>query len=69
MKADKPKEKHAHTSANKSGQGDWHVSHTSLGMGDYYGTGVRAKIGKMRQGTGMEEVPPNKLKTPPRSVA
>jgi hypothetical protein len=54
--------------SNKGDKGDWHVSHSSMGMGDYYGTGIRAKIGTMIEGTGMQEIPKNKLKTPPTSV-
>ena len=61
--------KQAHTSNAKKPNGDWHVSNTSMGMGDYYGTGVRAKIGKMREGMGMQEITPKKMKTPPKSLA
>jgi hypothetical protein len=62
--------KQAHTSNTKKGQGDWHVSHTSMGMGDYYGTGIKAKLGRVRDDSmGMMAVIPKKLKTPPRSVA
>lgn len=68
MKASKVN-KQSHTSSAKKGQGDWHVSHTSMGMGDYYGTGIRAKIGKMRDGMGMETITQKQLKTPPKSVA
>lgn len=66
MKA--PKIKQSHTNKNKKSSGDWHVSHTSMGMGDYYGTGITAKIGKMREGVGFQEVSKSKLKTPPTSV-
>lgn len=59
----------AHTSNAKKPSGDWHVSNTSMGMGDYYGTGVRAKVGKVIEGMGMQEITPKKLKTPPRSLA
>ena len=59
----------AHTSNTKKGSGDWHVSHSSMGMGDYYGTGVKAKLGTMRDGVGMKKITPKKLKTPPRSLA
>lgn len=45
-----------------------HSANVKKGMGDYYGTGIRAKLGKMRSGMGFEEIPPNKLKTPPKSV-
>jgi hypothetical protein len=47
-----------------------HTPNTKYGMGDYYGTGVRAKLGKVREDTlGMRNITPKKLKTPPRSVA
>jgi hypothetical protein len=46
-----------------------HTSKTQKGMGDYYGTGLTAKIGKMVDGTGMMEIKPSKLKKPPRSLA
>lgn len=61
--------KQAHVKPSKNSSGDWHVSHTSMGMGDYYGTGLKAKIGKMRgDSMGMNSLGPIKLKTPPRSV-
>ncbi len=46
--------KQAHASNTKKGSGDWHVSHSSMGMGDYYGTGIRQKIGRMRDGMGKD---------------
>lgn len=54
-----PKTKHyqSHTSKNK------------MGLGDYYGTGITAKIGRMREGTGFEELSKTKLKTPPKTLA
>ncbi len=63
------KVKQSHVANPKTSSGDWHVSHTSLGMGDYYGTGVRQPLGKMRRGVGMIEITPKKLKEPPTSVA
>ncbi len=46
-----------------------HTSDTKFGMGDYYGTGVKAKIGKVRDSTvGYTPVTPKQLKTPPRSL-
>lgn len=53
---------------SKKSSGDWHVSHTSMGMGDYYGTGIKAKVGKVIEGTGMNSLSPKKLGTPPKSV-
>lgn len=46
-----------------------HTPSTQKGMGDYYGSGVRQKFGRMRDGMGMQEITPKKLKTPPRSLA
>lgn len=46
-----------------------HTSQSPKGLGDYYGTGIRQKLGTMREGLGMEELSPAKLKKPPRSVA
>ncbi len=58
MKAKKTKYKQAHT------------DNTKLGMGDYYGTGLTAKIGKMRDGgVGFMDLSPKKLKTPPKNLA
>lgn len=45
-----------------------HVANTKYGMGDNYGTGIRAKLGRMREGMGMVQLTPKKLKTPPKSV-
>jgi hypothetical protein len=46
-----------------------HTANTKFGHGDYYGTGITAKIGKMRSGLGMQEVTPSKMKKPPKSLA
>lgn len=47
-----------------------HTANTKYGMGDHYGTGIRAKIGGMREdGMGAHYMTPKKLKTPPKSVA
>ncbi len=46
-----------------------HTADTKYGMGDNYGTGVKAKLGRMREDSmGMIAVTPKKLKTPPKSV-
>ena len=45
-----------------------HTPKSPKGMGDFYGTGVRQKLGKMRDGMGMQEITPKKLKTPPKSL-
>ena len=60
----------SHASSTNKSSGDWHVSHTSMGMGDYYGSGVKNPVGKMREDSlGMNAVNPSKLKKPPRSLA
>lgn len=63
------KPKSAHTGQTKKVQGDWHVSHESLGMGDYYGRGVKNPMGKIRDGLGGPTMPKGKIKTPPTNVA
>lgn len=66
----KPKTMTSHTKASKKSSGDSHVSHTSMGMGDYYGTGVKQPLGKMRSGTvGMTPGSLKKVKTPPKTLA
>lgn len=45
-----------------------HTANTKYGMGDNYGTGVRAKIGIMREGTGMSTLSKKQIGTPPRSI-
>lgn len=47
-----------------------HTPRSSKGLGDYYGTGIPAKIGKLRSDTvGMVNLSPSKLKKPPKSLA
>ena len=63
MKKSKP----AHT-ANSTPSGDWHVSQTGMGMGDYYGTGIKAKIGKLVDGHGINPPADPALKKPPKKL-
>lgn len=46
-----------------------HTANTPYGMGDHYGTGIKAKIGRMREGTGMATLSKKQLGTPPKSLA
>lgn len=47
-----------------------HSANKKFGMGDYYGSGIKNPIGKMREDSlGMNAVTPKKLKSPPRSLA
>lgn len=45
-----------------------HTANTKYGMGDHYGTGIKAPLGKMRDGVGMVDIK-NKLGKPPKSLA
>jgi hypothetical protein len=46
-----------------------HTSPTKYGMGDYYGTGFKAPVGRVRDGTvGFIPVSKSKLGKPPKSV-
>jgi hypothetical protein len=45
-----------------------HTANTKYGMGDNYGTGVKAKLGTMREGPGMVKLSKKKIGTPPKSV-
>jgi hypothetical protein len=46
-----------------------HTSNSKMGMGDYYGTGVKQKMGKVKEGLGMNTVSKGKLGKPPKSLA
>lgn len=46
-----------------------HTSQSQQGMGDYYGTGIRQKIGRMRSGMGTQTLSNSQLKKPPKSLA
>ena len=50
-----------------------HTAPTKYGMGDYYGTGVRAKMGRERgTASGVNytvPIPKSKLKIPPKNLA
>lgn len=46
-----------------------HTDNTKYGMGDNYGTGIRAKLGTVREGTvGMKKLSKKQLGTAPKSV-
>lgn len=49
---------------------EWHVSKTKYGMGDNYGTGIKQKVGRIREDSmGYNSINPKKLKTPPKNLA
>lgn len=45
-----------------------HTANTKYGMGDNYGIGIKAKLGKMREGIGQVTLSKKKIGTPPKSV-
>jgi len=49
----------------------WHVANTKFGMGDYYGTGIKQSLGRMRDSytPPVNATPKAKLKKPPRNLA
>ncbi len=46
-----------------------HTPNTQKGMGDFYGQGIKAPVGKMRSGIGLKSVSKAKLKKPPKALA
>lgn len=46
-----------------------HTANTPYGMGDHYGVGITAKLGRMRDGMGMVKVSKKGMKTPPKTLA
>jgi len=45
-----------------------HTPKTQMGMGDHYGSGIRQKVGSMREDSMINPVSKNKMSKPPRSV-
>jgi len=47
-----------------------HVANTKYGMGDNYGMGIKAKVGKVIDDSmGLNALTPKRLKKPPKSLA
>jgi len=46
-----------------------HTSPNKIGMGDNYGTGIKAKVGKVLEGMGMKTMSNKKLGVPPKKLA
>lgn len=46
-----------------------HTSSSQIGMGDYYGSGIRNPMGRVRDTMEGDYVIPRKLKKPPKSLA
>lgn len=49
---------------------EWHAPDSSKGMGDYHGTAIKNKVGRIRDSQMNFSSPsPHKLKTAPKSLA
>jgi len=46
-----------------------HCSPTAKGMGDYYGTGIRNPIARIREDGISQPVAPHKIGKPPKNLA
>lgn len=46
-----------------------HTSNSKIGMGDFYGTGIKQKMGRARDVMGMSPPTAAKLKKPPKKLA
>lgn len=46
-----------------------HTANTRKGMGDFYGSGVKNPVGKVRDVMGLKPMSKKSVKTPPRSLA
>lgn len=46
-----------------------HVSNTKLPYGDYYGTGIKNKTGRLRESYLTPDIPLKKIANPPRKLA
>lgn len=55
---------------NRAKNNEAHTAPKKFGMGDYYGTGMKQPMGKVRDATvGSIPVDRGQLKTPPKSLA
>lgn len=46
-----------------------HTPTSPKGLGDFYGQGIRAKIGRARDVYGFDVLKPKEMKIPPKSLA
>jgi len=53
----------------KTSRDQAHTPKSPKGLGDYYGTGIVAKLGRMRdESMGMQALTSRRMKKPPKSV-
>ena len=56
--------------APKTNRNQVHTPKSPKGLGDYYGTGIKQPLGRVREDTiGMVHLTPDQLKKPPKSTA
>ncbi len=53
----------------KKSKKSFHTNSSPKGMGDFYGSGIRNPIGKVRDLYGINPIKKAKLKNPPKSLA
>ncbi len=54
---------------NKTSRDQSHTPKSPKGMGDYYGSGIRQKVGSVKRSYLIDEIPDKNLKKPPKSLA
>jgi len=47
---------------------EWHAASSKIGMGDFHGSGIKQKVGRLRESY-VDIQKPNSLKKPPKSLA
>lgn len=47
----------------------FHTNPSPKGMGDFYNTGIKAKVGTMREGVGMVKATKKQVGTVPKTLA
>ncbi len=48
---------------------EWHASSAKVGMGDFYGTGIKQKVGRVREDYMSNPISNKKMGKPPKSLA
>jgi hypothetical protein len=48
---------------------EWHTAPTKYGMGDYYGTGIKQPVARIREDYMMPQMSSKKIGKPPKALA
>ncbi len=54
---------------NSKASKEWHAPNTKIGSGDYYGTGIKNPIGRMRDSYMNKPMTDSKMGKPPKTLA